>query len=383
MKKVLTFLILGVTVVMALTFAAYIVLGQFRPEVEMRRMAIAMARLSSFSHDVGFGWSQDDVATTLYASGSLQTDVDNVVEHETSFRVVRISQADEYSDLSGEIKSINQKTYLTYNTPGPSVPGVSFAEETWVEFNEGEIERWGEIVPGLDAPLALITPLTGWDPEATARLRYMLALTDVVIVVYDGLIETIDTMEMRIIDGRFEKDALSAFLLDLVRAKSGQEPEDADRILADAQAAQLAGLTLRFWIGAEDHLLYRLQAADDFFDIRIDFSEFNAQVNIEAPTNTTLFQEILKTALPESAGATSVFGDSQLVTNSTARLPVIVVEESDDADGDGLDDLLEGFYGTDRSRADTDGDGVNDGDEVRSGKNPRGKGSLFSFGLGL
>ena len=32
---------------------------------------------------------------------------------------------------------------------------------------------------------------------------------------------------------------------------------------------------------------------------------------------------------------------------------------------------------------DTDGDGLLDGDEVRSGLNPRGKGTLFSFGLGF
>jgi hypothetical protein len=41
-----------------------------------------------------------------------------------------------------------------------------------------------------------------------------------------------------------------------------------------------------------------------------------------------------------------------------------------DTDGDGLDDGDEVAIGTDPNNADTDGDGVSDGDEVAAGKNP-------------
>ncbi|HBO99697.1 TPA: calcium-binding protein [Candidatus Uhrbacteria bacterium] len=52
-----------------------------------------------------------------------------------------------------------------------------------------------------------------------------------------------------------------------------------------------------------------------------------------------------------------------------------------DKDQDGLTDLLEVFYGTNAENSDTDGDGQTDGEEVLQGTNPRGKGSLFGFGL--
>ncbi len=397
MKHLLTFITLGVVVVMALTFAAYVVLTKFRPEVEMRRMAIAMASLSSFSHDDGFSWSREQggerVSTTLYASGNVQADEDENLEQDTEFRVIHISKNDDYTDLSGEVKTIGEKTYLTYAVPGPAVPGVSFDGDTWVVFDEGEIEGWGEIVPGLQAPLTFITPLTGWNPAAITRLRYMLALTDIVVAEYNGLTEIIDGTNTHIIDGRFDQDATEAFLLDAVRAKEGKEPEDTDRILAHTQAKQLARLTLRFWIGMDDHVLYRVQAAGGFVqegstdlipvDARVDFSKFNEMSDIAAPSDAISFVDILHAVFPESAGASLSLGEATLLDEQTARLPVTTVEASDDQDGDGLDDILEAFYGTDRGRADTDGDGVSDGDEVRSGKNPRGKGSLFSFGLGL
>lgn len=375
MKKILTFIVLGVVVVMALTFAAYIVLGQFRPEVEMRRMAIAMAGLTSFSHDAGFSWDR----TTLYTTGSLHVDADNEVECTSTFRVVHLTE-DAYTDLSGEVKSVGNKTYLTYTPPGPDVPGVSFDEETWVEFDEGEITGWGEVIPGLDAPIMPITSLFGWEPEAVSRLRSVLTLTDVAMVEYDGQTEMINNVNTRVIDGTFDVEAVEGFLLDLTRAKTGQEAEDEDRIVAHTQAVQLASLKLRFWIGMENHLLYRLQAGA-LLDARLEFSAFNEAINVDAPSDTVSFQEILRAALPESDGATLMGGDGQLVTTSSARLPVTRVEQSSDADGDGLDDLLEAFYGTDRGKADTDGDGISDGQEVRSGRNPRGNGTLFGFGL--
>ncbi len=47
-----------------------------------------------------------------------------------------------------------------------------------------------------------------------------------------------------------------------------------------------------------------------------------------------------------------------------------------DTDGDGLNDIDEGLYGTDINIIDTDGDGYSDGDEVKNGYNPNGSGKL-------
>ena len=49
---------------------------------------------------------------------------------------------------------------------------------------------------------------------------------------------------------------------------------------------------------------------------------------------------------------------------------------SQDSDGDGLADLVENIYRSDPQVADTDGDGVPDGEEVRAGRNPAGEDSI-------
>lgn len=395
MKKILTFIGLSVAVVMALTFASSIVFLRFRPEVEMRRMLIAMASLSGFSHDSGFSWSAPSsrhrVSTTVYASGVIAARAQEEMEQRTVFRVVRVSRDQDYSDLSGEVRTVYGETYLTYTPPGPDVPGVSFDDETWVAFDEGEIRTWGEVLPGFDAPLTSVTTLDGWGASAIMRLRELVALADVVLVENNGLTEIVDGVQTRVLDGAFDARATEAFLLDLVRAKEDREPEDQERLIARREAVQLSRLALRFWIGTDDHYLYRVQASGALLqegsaelipmDVRIDFSSFNATLDLATPSNALPFSDVLRVALPASDGAFGGLSDGSLVNESTARLPVVEFQAAADGDSDGLDDLLEAFYGTDPRNADTDGDGDQDGEEVWSGKNPRGSGSLFSFGL--
>lgn len=47
-----------------------------------------------------------------------------------------------------------------------------------------------------------------------------------------------------------------------------------------------------------------------------------------------------------------------------------------DSDNDGLSDMIEDSFGTDKNKQDTDGDGHNDKDEIISGYNPNGNGKL-------
>ncbi|MFA4873612.1 MAG: hypothetical protein WC659_06845, partial [Patescibacteria group bacterium] len=60
------------------------------------------------------------------------------------------------------------------------------------------------------------------------------------------------------------------------------------------------------------------------------------------------------------------------------KIPVGLEEraERNDSDGDGLDDRLEEAIGTDKNKPDTDGDGFNDGEEIKKFYNPLGSGSL-------
>ncbi len=395
MKKSLAFLLVGVVMVLALTFASYIVFMQFQPEKEIRAMMITMAGLSRVSQESGFSWSHqangERVSTTLYVSGPLVINEDLSLSHATKFRVVHLSQEDSYQDLAGELRTIAGDSFLTYEPPGPDVAGVDFDEETWVGFGPGELPLWGPILPGLEAPIESILSKDLWTDEGRVRLQYLLSYADIFYVEYNGLTELIDGVNTRIIDGTFDPDAIESFLLDLVRAKEGREPNESERIIALRNADQLSRLTLRFWIGLDTHYLHRFQAAGGFedlegtellpVDVRVEFSEFNLDQEITAGS-TINFADLFEAAFGSfPTGGTLASNHKTLLTELSARLPVTETESSNDPDDDGLDNILEAFYGTSRTVADTDGDGMSDGAEVRSGRNPRGKGSLFGFGL--
>lgn len=395
MKKFLSFFLVGVTVVLSLTFSAWIVLGQFQPERELRAMMITMAQLGSLYQESGFSWSHQDergrVNTTLYLSGPVLVDENLTVSHATKFRVVHLSSEDRYQDLSGELRRIGDDAYLTYTPPGPDIEGFDFSQGTWVGFTSGDLAAWGPILPGLDAPIEVNLSKDVWTNEGRRRLQYLLSYADIFHVEYNGLTEIIDGVNTRIIDGRFDPDAIEAFLLDLIRAKEGREPNSTERIMADTNAAQLSRLTLRFWVGLDTHYLHRFQAAGGFedpggtellpVDVRIELSGFHEPYEITGGSTvefTQLFEAVFG-SLP--IGGISSSDSMTFVTELSTRLPVTETESSNDPDGDGLDTILEAFYGTSHTVADTDGDGVNDGDEVKSGRNPRGRGSLFGFGL--
>lgn len=397
MHKSLAWLLTGVVIVLAFVFASYIVFMQFRPEQEIQRMLAYMANVTSLEQDGGFSWTMQErdarINTTVYTRGSIQITPTPQINHSTTFRVVYLSEDDSYQDLSGELRSLYGRSYLTYASPGPEVPGVNFKKSTWVEFAQGELPAWGEILPGLDVPLETLLSPQSWTAEGLERLRFVITHADIAHVEYKGETEEVDGVEARIIDGQFDAEALFAFLLDLVRANEGRQPSDAERIVASRQAHQLSRLTLRFWIGIPDHFLYRFQAAGGFeqiegtdlipVDVRIDLRIPDSELAIEAPNQTILFEDIFHAVLGvlPNLGLGSGGSVLTLVTDESAKLSVTETVSSSDSDGDGLDNILEAFYGTSSSNADTDGDGMNDGDEVHAGRNPRGSGSLFGFGF--
>lgn len=403
MKKILGFLFLGVSAVLSLTFASYIVLTKFQPEVELRRMLIAMSELDTVRQNSALSWTRDleeRVNTTIYTSGQLNLENIAEVEHGTRFRVVQLTRAKDYADLSGEVRALGDRTYLTYEAPGPDVPGVDFSgEDVWVEFFTGDLPGWGSILPGITVPVFGGERQGSWSPEAIAKLRKLLRVADVFLVSYDNETDDVREVETRILDARFDPDAVRAFLRELIRIKHDREPSANELLHIEAQALALEKLTIRLWIGKEDHLLYRFQAAGAIpeegastlvpVDILVDFSGFNEPFAVEIPNEKDVltFKEILGATfglLPESDESSALSlrpANQPLVTSDVAHLPVSEVEQSTDPDRDGLDNVLERFYGTNPQNPDTDGDGVSDGEEVLSGRNPRGDGSLFGFGL--
>lgn len=401
MKHVLIFICIGVTIVLSIAFASYYVLTQFQPDREIARMLVAMSEVKTFSHSDGFTWTQiegeDRANTSLYVSGQVDVADPAHIEHETQFRFVRLSKTQDYNDLSGEVRVLKDKTYLTYTAPGPEVPGVTFDGKTWIAFDQDEFPAWGSVIPGLQLPVRSVLSPLPWTDEGMARLRLLLTVADVFQVTFDGLTELIGGVNTRIIDATFDPEALRSFLLGLIRSKEGREPTDDERLQVETQAKQLERLSLRLWIGERDHLLYRLQAIGGLTqegtneliptDMRFDLFGFNEPYVSHKPESLVSFARVLQSSLrnlPETSDTSRLSGWSEqdvLLKNDQGRLPTQQVLQTHDRDNDGLDNILETFYGTDVNNPDTDGDGMNDGDEVLSARSPTGDGSLFGFGL--
>jgi hypothetical protein len=411
-RRVLFYIGIGALCVLLVVAAAFLFLSAFKPEDEIRRMLSAMSEVSTVSHRSAFSWTRGQgdgrVTTTVYATGQVDASDSSVADYSTKFRAFRVGRSKDYGDLSGEIRSVDGTTYLTYSPPGPEMDGVDFSKEgTWVSFAAGELPAWGAVIPGLDVPIETdfgsartdateVALKSTWTSDGIVRLRSLFSHADVFVVAYDDLTELIAGHATRVMDARFDPDALRSFLLDVVRTRENREPTAEERLSVETSAKELEALKVRLWIGMDDHLLYRVQTAgmvqDDSslsssdadtvpFDMIVELSGFNDPFKASGPDQAIAFSTVLRQRLGASSDAGTSNGLSVLLPDDAARLPTEMSDMASDADQDELSDLLEAFYRTNARNPDTDGDGISDGEEVRNGQNPRGDGTLFGFGL--
>lgn len=184
------------------------------------------------------------------------------------------------------------------------------------------------------------------------------------------------------------------FYLTEEKMRRGRELTSAERREVDRFFANVQPEIGEMWIGRSDYYLYRLRlrfryddgVRDGVFSAQFDFSNFNEPLVIERPEEDVEdVQRIIDSLLPgivnslpmASLGGQRVISDEE----RDEGLDIEGYAHDPDADGDGLTDTLEFFYGSDPDNPDTDGDGVSDGEEVENGRNPTGSGGLFDFGL--
>lgn len=398
MKKLLFVIGLVAATMIVLALAAYWQLGPFEPEKEVRRMLFLMSDLQTVKYKGGLSWSMEEAkrTTSTLASGQLNFSHPYALEHKTAFRVVNLQKEKPARDLSGEIIALNEDTFIKFDQPGAILDGVAVpSADSWIRFDN----PFGQSIlraflPGSRHEMKTVR---AWSPESLPLLRDLIAQADVWHITFNNQSEEVGGVKTRVFDASFDPQAVRAFLLDATRARQGREPNNAERLAVENYARYLEPLRLRLWIGIKDHLLYRWHAIGIVseerdrraVDLKIEFFGFNSKFLVQAPNQYLDFsalsyqQQNLPAALtitPDQInGSLAATGDviSHLPQASSGR-----EEISQDPDNDGLDNTLEFFYGTDPYNPDTDGDGVSDGDEVLSGRNPKGTGSLFGFGLG-
>ena len=90
------------------------------------------------------------------------------------------------------------------------------------------------------------------------------------------------------------------------------------------------------------------------FDMNLLLSSFNQPVEITEPKETEDLMKVLEEAIQKIVPP-PIYDNSEI---------------KNDSDGDGLSDVLEDVYKTDKNNPDTDGDGYLDGNEVENGYDP-------------
>ncbi|MBI5037999.1 MAG: hypothetical protein HZC01_04855 [Candidatus Kerfeldbacteria bacterium] len=127
------------------------------------------------------------------------------------------------------------------------------------------------------------------------------------------------------------------------------------------------------FIGKNDHRLYRLEIGTGLTQAMLTISDYGQTVSVTEPTEARPFE---------------IFWSDLFVKTNTLDLPLFgsllginIGSDASDDDNDGLYLIWERLFGTDPFRADTDGDGYTDSEELKNGYNPHGSNRIVPFPL--
>lgn len=141
--------------------------------------------------------------------------------------------------------------------------------------------------------------------------------------------------------------------------------------------AMLQEATGEVMVGKKDDMLRRITALitttkQEKVELDIAFADFNKPVTVVEPVNAFSVEAVVEqlvTGLIQGSSTSSGMPNFYFGAMPTEA-------PRDDWDQDGITDDMEKIYGTHPGKADTDGDGVKDLDEIKKGDNPNGPGKM-------
>lgn len=200
--------------------------------------------------------------------------------------------------------------------------------------------------------------------------------------------ENVDGVQTDHLRFTLDRENLIAFLKAAVEA-SGQEITDAQIQQVEELFDQGLTATGELWIGKQDHFLRQLtgmmstevkDAGSVTANLRETFTGINQPVTIEEPVDSISLDAVMQQLqVPLAASvdqSIAVDASGEVIQQYYAPDGSVTVDGGLDSDDDGLSNFREQLLGSDYTKADSDGDGYSDAEEVGKGYNPAGTGAL-------
>jgi len=295
-------------------------------------------------------------------------------------------------DFGGELRRLEQTDYVRFSVLPEALGAVKIGsfKDKWLGFDIEQLRR------NIDSPFfgAPGRTMDELDQQylidqfrTTPFLRFIERLPS-------GTIGGVSAYHYQV---RPEILYIKDYVIQSETMRLGRELTKKEREFIDTFFANVTAEDGEIWVGKKDYYLYRLRLRFRYDDGRrrgvlsltINLSKFNAPVEVaKPPGETQIIDDILRSLLPSAMEHLPLAGEATLHPRTAEErapkgLPISIEMKKGkaDTDNDGLDSVLEKFYGTDPNNPDTDGDGVKDGEEVDKGMNPNGPGRLFDFGI--
>lgn len=279
-------------------------------------------------------------------------------EDEPKFQgLLAIAFGTEGLDITGEAeaRSIGDTSYFKLNeVPTFGIIPLEEFKNQWFEVDPESVKR----ETGVD----ITEESQEWlDRDTQQQISEAFRESDPLILEKKGSEEVEGTATHRI-GYRVDEGKFRTFVAELYRIVEDGEMNDDQRQELDDALEEVEFKPGDLWVGKSDYLPRKITGGFSGKDgtgsttltIELSFKNYNR----DAPDITA----------PEGAKPASEL--SSLLGGGTGA------GEGEDADRDGLTDAEESLYKTDPGRADTDGDGHTDGDEVENGYDPLGPGRL-------